>query len=153
MTRRAKLDDWQKVKELWGRFMRGRAALRIPGDLNMVEHYFAASLTNQELAFVVMEVRGEIKAFCIIHTAFSMDLSEHPVQGLQPNRVAFIRALHAEPVDSSYSEDMKDFLNNWAASKGCHQIQGYCRLDFPLKAYERLHGIRPLYYLVGKEVV
>jgi hypothetical protein len=32
-------------------------------------------------------------------------------------------------------------------------IQGYCCLDFPLRAYERLHGIKPLFYVVGKDVV
>ena len=143
MIRSALLGDWVSVKELWDRFSTSRLAPRIPASLQDIECYFANALTKSEIAFAVLEVLGEIKGFSIVHDAAD----------LERNKVAFLRAVHIEPSARRYSGEMSEWLNNWAKYRGCTMIQGYCCLDFPLKAYTKLHGVRPLWTVVGKEVV
>lgn len=152
MIRKALLGDWEGVKALWYRLKEGRHSSRIMGALGALENYYATSLTDARVAFpILIGDDGVVHGMAVVHDAVSMDLDEG--RGLTPNKVAFIRMIYLEPGTGKLSSlEMKYWLNGWAKARGAVAIQGYCNLDFPLQAYERLHGIKPICYLVGKEV-
>jgi len=151
MIRKALLDDWGQVKELWGRITESRHRTRLAGTFLQLETYFANSLTNASIAFPLMFERGQVRGFGILHDSVEMALND--IGALAPNKIAFLRMLYAEPgVGRRLSKQMHDWIMLWAKSRGASSLQGYCNLDFPLRAYERLWGIKPLWILVGKAV-
>lgn len=144
MVRQALLDDWVGVKSLWFRFIEGPFSTRVAGDIGTIENYFATSLTSFSLRFLVLEVEGSLRGFSIVHDAIAPDGA----------KVQFLRVVHIEPGTSpEHAQELSQALNAWARAQGSTQIIGYCSMDFPLKAYERLHGVKALYILVGKDVV
>src|ERR1700689_517604 len=116
----------------------GRHVTRIPGSLQALERYYATALTRSEVAFPVIEANFRLYGVGVIHEAVSLELDESGAP--KPNKVAFLRAVHIEGNRKEYSGQMSNWLNGWAKSRGARMIQGYCCLEFPLQAYERLHG-------------
>lgn len=151
MIRQADLDDWSQVKAMWIRFSASRFSKRVVGTIETLKKYFYHSLGKEDIRLFVMDVEGVLKGFCIIHEAVSLALNEEGQPN--PEKVAFLRILHAEPVEERHSNDMHETLNAWAKSRGCKMMTGHCCMDFPFKAYARLHNIHPLWVVVGKEVV
>ena len=149
MVRQATLDDWPNIKKLWGEFQGSRHKLRITGTQYAFESYFVQSLTSSELRFFLALEGNHIMAFAIVHSAESGTLHRDESTG----SVTFMRAMWAKPgITKELARTFQDLLHAWSRAKGHSWIVGQCCPDFPFKAYERLHGIRPLYMVVGKEV-
>jgi hypothetical protein len=151
MVRGAKLDDWAGVKSLWEKFSKSKHAKRIPGDLATIEKYFATAMVDSRIGFPVIAFPECLRGFAIVHEATSPDLNESAM-ALAHNMVAFLRVVHILPGSQESADEMHTWLNDWAKAHKCAMLQGYCCLDFPLQAYDKLHNIRPLWYVVGKDV-
>lgn len=150
MVRKAVLRDWSRIEALWERFKASPLANRMEGDITVVEAYFSASLTNEGICFAVLERGAELTGFCIGNEASTQALDEGRKPIHQPN--TFVRAIHIEPGSLEDSLEFRHYLNNWARCRNHRMILGHCPIDFTFKAYERLHGVKPLYVVVGKEV-
>lgn len=142
-VKQAELRDYAAVKVLWDEMKSGLHGDRIDCNIETMDAYFAFSQTHAGVKFLLLYVGEELKGFAVLEEI------AWAVLGLQ----CFMRAVFIKPGTGRYSS--KAFtreIESWARGRGHRNMIGFCNLDFPLEAYSRLHGIKPFYTVVGKEL-
>lgn len=143
MTRLAILDDWPAVQELWREFKSSKHSARIEGDELRMSQYFIAALTNNNFFCIVTIREDKARGFAVGNV---LDL------GLG-NYVTFLRAIHMKAGSNREERaGLQDMVMAWSKVRGIEKVMGFCNYNFPLEAYERLHGVKPMYTVVFKEV-
>lgn len=151
-VRQANLDDWTAAKALWREFIQSKHSWRIEGTLDTFSHYFSVSLTSPVVRFIILREHGVPAGFAILDTCLT-PISDHNGLPLPPETNSFLRMVFVRPgVSARASRQLSQALTLITQMRGSKKIIGHCCLDFPVAAYERLHGVKPLYIVVAKEV-